>query len=85
MSKLELQDLLLAAHDLSAAPNNNWSQFKTAFSAFAQAKSLEAIYAPLDNAHVARGHAQALLDLKRMFDELDERVRTIQTSRAKRP
>jgi len=85
MSKLELQDLLLSAHDLSTSSNNNWLKFKTAFDAFTQAKSLEAIYAPIDNAHVARGHAQALLDLKRMFDELDERVRTIQTSRAKRP
>ena len=85
MSKPELQDLLLSAHDLSTSSNNNWLKFKTAFDAFTQAKSLEAIYAPIDNAHVARGHAQALLELKRMFDELDERVRVIQTARAKRP
>lgn len=85
MSKLEQQELLLAAHNLSTTSLSVWTEFRSAFDAYTQAKSLEAIYSPIDNAHVARGHAQALLELKRMFDELDERVHTIKTARAKRP
>lgn len=78
MAKSDVQDLLLAAHDLKGYAPNSWTAFIKALETYTQNKCVEAINAPNENAHVSRGHAQALLALLHTFSDLDGRYDAIQ-------
>lgn len=78
MAKNDTQDLLIAAHDLKGYAPNSWIAFTKALEVYAQNKCVEAVNAPMENAHVSRGHAQALLALLHTLSDLDGRYDAIQ-------
>jgi hypothetical protein len=58
-----------------------WTDFVRALDDYALIKCVEAVNAPLDQAHVARGHAQGLMALSMLFQDLDARAAAVQKFR----
>jgi hypothetical protein len=82
-TKTTQHEFLLAAHELSTVAPGSWERFVKTFSAITQERCIQAVQAPMDSAHVARGHAQALLSLADTFTDLEARVRVIQNMKSK--
>lgn len=81
MSKEAEQTLVLTAHDMKTMSPQLWAEFVRALDDYALAKCVEAVNAPLDLAHVARGHAQGIMALSLALKDLDARAAAIQKHR----
>lgn len=66
-----------AAFTLSHAAPEQWQEFIAAFDAYAKHSCVTAVMSPNDSATVARGHAQGLILLAGMFNEIEARYRAL--------
>lgn len=83
MRKAKEAAFIDAAHLLSHEAPEHWQRMVAAFEEYAREKCIEAVAAPLDHAHVAKGHAQGFMLLAETLKEIEARYAALRKMEAR--